>query len=257
MDFPKRENRRQIIMGNIVTDQLHLATKEDRTNNFLFVRLLKPCVGWSQVVFRGDLLLGEIDPSDATHSLSLSSRSSIVAWNGDTVILVYRGSRPYTLTGTISTKDSYKRLYEIPLVMQVTHAHSVALAYRQEKDPASHAIARVKSLFENRASHYNHDQIIHWDPPFEECNLSWLRDIGLKIQPNGKPTFREDRYYSELARIRQESKELEEKMLLEQKIKQKQEEMKYKQEKFQREFEYTKRTIEPGPTHLNNDIWSK
>ncbi len=191
-------------MGNMMTDQLYLATKEDRANNFLFVRLLKPLVGWSQVVFRGALPLGVIDPSDATHSLSLSSRSSIIAWKSDTVILVYRGPRSCTLTGTISTKDSYKRSYEIPLTLVVANPSSVAKAYRQEKDPANQAIDQVKSWFENRASRYNHDQIIHWDPPFEECNISWLKDIGIKIQPNGKPTFREDRHYSELARIRQE-----------------------------------------------------
>src|SRR5204863_2037663 len=104
---------------------------------------------------------------------------------------------------------SCRHSYIAPVALVVTDPFSVAKAYHQEQDPAHQAIHLMKSLFENRASHYNHDQIIHWDPPFEEYNISWLRDIGIKIQPNGKPMFREDRYYSELARIRQESKEME------------------------------------------------
>ena len=40
-------------MGNMITDQLYLATKEDRANNFLFVRLLKPLVGWGRATLNG------------------------------------------------------------------------------------------------------------------------------------------------------------------------------------------------------------
>ena len=219
-------------MSNELTNQLTIARQEIVGPSFLSFLLggteKKPVAGWSQVVFHRDRPVEEIPPINAGSSLIVHT-TTVRVREGDVIVYVYTGSRTYHLTGTVSTKDGYNRLYEIELSLCVNNALPLAKAYCQEKDPVWEAINRVQSLFQDYASYYSHDELLSSDAPFEEWNTKWLGKLGIAIRPRSKAMFREDPHYSELARIRQANKELKEK---------------YEQEKAQKEYECEKNTIE-------------
>ena len=235
-------------MSNKWTDQLNMAKQEVVGPSFLSFLLIstqrKPVVGWSQIVFRWNQPVGEISPANANNSLAAQSRTAVKVKEGDVIVHVYRGLRSYHLTGIAFTKDKYKRLYEIELSLEVHHPIPVAKAYYQEKDPVQEAISQVQSLFEEYTQYCNHDQLPRVEPPFEEWNTQWLDHLGIAIRPKTKAMFREDSYYSELARMEQEKKNLKEKLALEKEIKRMEEEIKYEQEKAQKELEFEKKRIE-------------
>ncbi len=222
-------------MSNEWTNQLNIAKQEvvgPSFLSFLFARTQKPVVGWSQVIFHRNQFIEEIPPANASNPLATQNTTAVIVREGDVIVSVYRGSRLYDLTGTVSTKDKYQRLYDISLSLEVHHPIPAAKEYYQEKDPAGKAITQVKSWFEEAVQSYNHDQFPNLPPLFDKWN-NWLKPLGIAIQPEGKTRFSEDPYYSELARIE-----------LEKEIKRMQEEIKYEQEKLLKVYENKKKEIE-------------
>lgn len=222
-------------MSNQLTNQLNIAKQEvvgASFLSFLFPRTQTPVAGWSQVIFHRNQSIEEIPPVNTSNPLATQNATVVKVREGDVIVSVYHGSRYYNLTGTVTTKDKYRRLYEISLSLEVHHPMPVARAYYQEKDPVGNAISKVKSWFENAAQSYNHDQLPNWPPLFDKWN-NWLDPHGIAIQPEGWTKFHEDPYYSESARLKQEKE-----------TKRIQEEVKFEQEKTMKKYEFEKKAIE-------------
>lgn len=203
-------------MANPFTKQLLLADKRYCTGFLGFDKRLKVIPDWSQVIFRGDRYYGHMD------ALGIP----IKVRTGDIAVLIYQFPRLYSLTGTVSTKDNYKRIYDVPLELRVRGLIATATEYFQEKDPADQAIRHVKERFERDAYRYNHDDFqrmsIGWS--FERWSEEIIKETGIIIKQSSKAMFRQDPRHTELNRLRAESilKEEQEKRRHQQEILQKQ-----------------------------------
>jgi hypothetical protein len=198
---------RESKMNTRLTDQLNVAKQETigpSFRSFLSAYTQKPIREWSQVVFHRNQAVEEIPPADTSSSRNTQNKIPVKVREGDVIVYVYSGSRTYHLTGVVSTKDKYERLYEIDLILEVKQALPVAKAYHEEEDPVGNAINQVKFWFEQDANSYNHDQIPKWEPQFDIWNTHLLDRFGIAIQPKDKALLRKDPHYSELARMKLE-----------------------------------------------------
>jgi hypothetical protein len=171
-----------------VTNQLRLAEKAPTPGFLIFGRTLKPIVDYSQVIFRGNECIGCVYPYPQTGR-------QVKIHNGDMVVRIYSNYRMYTLTGTIATKDRYKRIYEIPLELIVNDPIAVGQAYLEAKDPAKDVIYSIKYTFEKYASELEHNKIPNM-LPLAGWTIARLNETGILVEQKEKATFREDPYYT-------------------------------------------------------------
>ncbi len=115
---------------NSLTEQLRLLEKMYITEFSFFARTLQPHVDYYQVAFQeGKRPLGIV-------GLRPQSGRQVKVRQGDVVIRVFCKPCEYTLTGTIATKDHYRRVYEAQLQLKVSNPERVATMYQQGSDPA-------------------------------------------------------------------------------------------------------------------------
>jgi hypothetical protein len=156
------------------------------------------------VVFHRNGSVEEIPPADENNSLSTQNLAAVKVREGDVVLYVYRGLRAYHLAGTVSTKDNYKRVYEIDLLLEVKHALPLARMYYREEDPVREALSEVKLWFEWEARSVEYNRLPGWGPEFDRWNADWLSHYGIAIRPNNKALFREDPHFSDIERVKNE-----------------------------------------------------
>jgi hypothetical protein len=178
-------------MGNSMTDQLLLAKKTYAPGIFLFQYRLQATADTIQVVFRGDECRGVVKPN-------IQKGQGVKVRQGDIIIHVYVAPRSYVIAGTITTRDKYKRVYEIPVVLTASEPRKLARAYFQEKDPAKYALDALKQVFERHAYGFEYNKFQSMALPIDIWNLTEWDETGIYIEQNGKTTFRQDPRYNDL-----------------------------------------------------------
>lgn len=191
-------------MPNLVTDRLKLVNVEPFRGipliNNLISTSLTPSANINQEVFRGNIHLGTVYPLADQHIHQ--AESEIKVYNGDIIYRVTMLPQPDTIVGTLSTKDKYKRIYELPIQLIVSNSHKFVEEYQIANGPADVAIRTFKSWFEKHAQNFNHDQIIGLQLPTDNWNETLSLYYGIRIVQDAKPTFREDPARTELLATR-------------------------------------------------------
>jgi hypothetical protein len=174
---------------NILTDQLLLARKIYAPGILFFRHRLQPLNDCYQVVFQGDQPEAVVGPNTRQEQAIKVRKNTII-------IRTYFEPRLYSLTGTLSTKDKYKRIYEIPLAVSVSNPDRFAVNYFQKRDPAKQAIELLKDAFERYASRIEYNQIQTTVLPFPQWGSLW-KETGIHLQQSGKRMFRADPQYND------------------------------------------------------------
>jgi hypothetical protein len=176
-------------MDNILTDQLRLAQKNYAPGFLFFRHRLQSIFDCHQIVFQGDRPQGIVSPG-ALREQQIKVRKD------DVIIRVFTEPRVYILTGTLSTKDKYKRVYEIPLELTVNDPALFAESYFQKKDPARRAIETFKESFERFAMSIEYTRVQSVNIPFAQWNVRW-QETGIYLRQSDKTMFREDPQYTD------------------------------------------------------------
>lgn len=216
------------MIGNILTNQLNFVSQEEKKGIPFIERALIPQPGYHQVVYRKGVYTGRLQAGT-------TANHGVKAQRGDDIFSVTDTPQPYALVGTIRTKDKFRRIYEIPLDVQVADPRRVVEVYVRQHDPAKLAIDAFKEKFEYYASRYTHAQllVLHQGLPLKEWNISIIAMTGFAIQQSGKALFREDPDFTELATIEQATE------------KQRREiQAKYEIEAIEKEFQRTQENIQ-------------
>jgi hypothetical protein len=169
----------------------------------------------------------------------------IKARKNDVIIRVYLEPRIYILTGTLSTKDKYKRVYEIPLQLTVSDPGQLAETYFQRRDPAKQAIDTFKATFESYATWIDYTRLQGLSIPFAQWNTRW-QETGIRLEQSAKTMFREDPQYTdpyaERARLQEQIRKQLEALEMEQSVQAVQDKIRREREQVQKEFERQEKT---------------
>src|SRR5207253_5002842 len=84
---------------------------------------------------------------------------SVKAHKGDIIYRVYLTPQPYDFTGIITTKDRFRRMYDVHLQLQVNNSKKFVESYRADKDPVGSTIDVFRIQFEHFFSRLMHDEI--------------------------------------------------------------------------------------------------
>jgi hypothetical protein len=225
-------------MENLLTDQLRLAQKQYAPGFLFFQQRLQPLPDCHQVVFQGDQLQGIVSPN-AIREQQIKVRKD------DVIIRIYLESRIYVLTGTLSTKDKYKRVYEIPLQLTVSDPGHLAETYFQKRDPAKQAIDTLKATFENYVAWIDYTKVQSLSIPFTQWNAYW-QETGIRLEQSAKTMFREDPQYTdpyaERAKLQEQGRKQLETLEIERSIQLAQDKIQREREQMKKEFERQEKT---------------
>lgn len=227
-------------MDNMLTDQLLLARKIYAQGILFFQHPLQPLDDCYQVVFQGDRYQGIVGPNTPHEQL-------VKVRKDDVIIRVYFESRIHSLTGTLSTKDRYKRIYEIPLEVTVSNLAYFATNYFQKKDPAKQAIDTFKARFEQYVTGVEYTRVQSLVIPFAQWNTAW-ETTGIQLKQSGKTMFRADPQYSdpdvEAAKLQEQIRKQQATLELEKTIQILQDKIEQERKEIQKDFERREKTKE-------------
>jgi hypothetical protein len=225
-------------MDNMLTDQLLLAQKKYASGFLFFQHRLQPLFDCHQVVFQGDRLQGIVSP-DTIREQQIKVRKD------DVIIRVFSEPRVYLLTGTLSTKDKYKRVYEIPLELTVSDLALFAENYFQKKDPAKQAIDLFKANFEHYATGIEYMRVQSLNISFAHWNVKW-QETGVHLEQADKTMFREDPQYTdpnvERAKLQEQTQKQIEALEANKSVQFAQDKIQRAREQAQKEFDHQEKT---------------
>ncbi len=139
--------------------------------------------GVNQEVFRGEDHIGSVYPSNGQAENAGNAFMPLVkARRGDLIYRVSLTPQPYDLTGVITTKDGYRRVYQVRLELLVKNSSRCLERYRDSEDPAALAIGQFKVAFERFVSRYAHDEVDHMRLAFDGLNNQLSDYCGIIIE---------------------------------------------------------------------------
>ena len=134
----------------------------------------------NQEIYRDEKHIGSVNyHSSLVGGASTNGTQSIKARKGDIIYCISLNPQPYTLTGIITTKDGYRKMYEISFQIQVNNSRQFIEKYHRGKDPVAAAIHDFKTAFERYFSGFNHDEIDFKRLGYGNLNKWLSKEYGL------------------------------------------------------------------------------
>lgn len=193
-------------MYNQVTDRFRLVQTEFVKAVPAFGRTITAIENYSLEVFRGEFHRGSVRMHRAGFVNNTEQEYvKMKVYNGDTVFWVDLVSHPVSISGHLTTKDKYIRVYDITFDLVVSNPSLFVQGYRLGKDPVHIAIEKFKSSLQGYASRIEHDKLVPIKQPSNEWNNRLRADTGIKLLQISHWSLRDDPKRKEIDTVVQEA----------------------------------------------------
>jgi hypothetical protein len=232
-------------MYNQVTDRFKLVQMELVKAVPAFGRTITAVEKYSLEVFRGEFHCGSVRIQRTGFVNNTGQEyNKMKVYSGDIIFWISLVPQPVSISGHLTTKDEYIRVYDVTFDLVVSNPVLFVQGYRLGKDPVHFAIEKIKLSLQGYASRTQHDKLVR----IEKLNDGWNNrlndDTGMRVLQISHWSLRDDPKRKEIDTVVKEAERNKVSVTKKAEIQKLEERLERERDSDQRAFEREQETIE-------------